>query len=341
MSLLWFHNPDYYATAHASRFWSTTSNAVVVAGGGYGGAAGMRGSALAAYAIQHVAGGDALNRFRVGCRFRATAYPASAQIVLAVVEEDDVVQCCVSLDPAGTLTIWRGPMTAALTTSVATVALSAWHRIGFKGTISKTIGEAEVHLNSTRAVPNRVVNAGGVDTSQSDHVAWSGAYVGLFTNMASSDYYAVDGEGSVNDLLPGLRVGYAFGSVAVLDEWTKNTGTLAAALDDAAPDDDATYIYADAYDLRYSLTPAAFPATETIYGVQSTAQVRNIAANGASPSHEPLVVVDGSEFYGPWQSCVQEAWRPIRKLWAANPLTGEPWTVDDANAAEWGGRVHA
>jgi hypothetical protein len=120
------------------------------------------------------------------------------------------------------------------------------------------------------------------------------------------------------------------------DEWTKSAGTLHAALDETVPDDDSTMIFTDTPGNRYAVTMDALPAAETIHGVQLTALVRNLAL---SPSHDLLARVGGVDYYGNWQSVVQDEWRAIRTFWDRLPETAIVWTREDINASEWGGRM--
>jgi hypothetical protein len=337
--LLWIHNPDYYETAQVSRYWTLADAAAAVTPSGYDGSKALIGTAADSFVMRAVSPEDQ-NNFAVGGRFRATAYPATPQIVLGVVNADLDLQCCVSLDPAGTLTAWRGPMSDALVTSAATLALNAWHRIGFAGKINGSSGTVEIHLNSTKATPNVVGSFSG-DTQEEPVAGWNGIYIGLGLVLSGGHFYAVDASsGGATTLLPGLRVRYYLPSAAGLyDEWEKTGGTLPQVLDDVPPDDDVTKIDATAMHQRFSLTMAAVAEAEHVHGVQSTAQVRNHPDSGYSPSHVPLIVVEGEERLGQWQSCTVEAWRGIWGMWTRHPITGNPWTATTIAEVEFGGMV--
>lgn len=342
MSRLWHDNPDYYDTATLDRFWSVVSaDAIVSAGDGYDGAGALSATTDDAYVIDHgFIVGDPLNRFRVGCRLWLDALPATEQIILGVVDDDAIVQCCLSLNTDGTLNVRRGDVATGtvLATSTATVSTGAHHRIGFKGTVSHTGGELEAHLDSVTGTLNRVAAVTGEDTAFTDLISWKGIYVGLFTDMFASHFYANDGEGTVNDLIHGFRTRFEFLDAAVLDEWDKSTGTMIAALDDAAPDDDTTYLFTDIFHARYTGT-VTFPLMQRVFGVQTTALVENEADSGFSPSHQPMVVVNDVEYIAAFQSVIVGTWRAIRKMWPVNPGTGVPWTPVEIDEASYGGRV--
>lgn len=340
MSLLWIHNPDHYATAQVPRYWLTAhANAQVTAG--YASTNGLTASALGAYVIQMVSPGDD-QHFAVGGRFKVSAYPPSSQILLAVVDGAGVVQCSLVLKTDGSLSLYRGSASGTeLLATGASLALGAWHRLGFKGTIHLSNGALEAHLNSTRTVENIIGQFGGVNTAGSGANSWSGIYVGLGSSIICGHLYAVDGGGVVTGLIHGLRVTVKFpATVGTFDEWVKTGGTLPAVLDDPTPDDDTTKIQTPTFDKRYSVLMATLATTQKVHGVQTEAQVRNVTGSGKSPSQEPLTVIDGTEYYSHWQSCVQDAWRSIWQAYSVNPRTSVPWSVADINLAEWGGRVH-
>jgi len=340
MALLFFHNPDQYATSHLARFWTTAHADAQVASGGYGGVNALTGSTASAY-VQQVFQTQDSERFRVGARVRYSAYPSSAKILLAVVEEDLVIQTCLSLNTDGTLSIWRGSMDTLLLTTGAVLTLDAWHRIGFKGTVGRALGAAEVHLNSTLTAPNIVGAVTDVNTAFSDHLSWTGIYLGLHPSGLLCHPYAVDGSSIVNDLLPGLVVISVLPTAdGTFNEWEQDPASdTFEAIDDATPDDDTTRLLADTFFARFSVSMQALAAAARVHGAQSTAVARNFAGTGFTPTHEPLLLIEGTEYYGPWRSVPNASWFGTRQLWGTNPRTDVPWTIAELNAAEWGGRL--
>lgn len=342
MSLLLIHNPDHYLTAQITRFWTSAHANAQVTASGYDSTNGLTASALGAYATRMVNPGDD-QAFAIGGRFKVTSYPASKQILLAVVESTGTVQCSLVLNTDGTLSLYGGTASGTeLLATGASLSLGAWHRLGLKGVVHQSNGSLEAHLNSTRAVENIIGRKNGVNTAAAGADSWSGIYVGLGSAIICGHFYAVDGGGVVTGLLPGLRVRVLRPlTVGTFDEWDKVGGTLPGVLDDMTPDDDSTIISTATFLDRYSVLMGTLAATEKIHGVQSEAQVRNIADSGFSPSHAPLSVVGGTEYDRPWQSCVTDAWRSIWSMWPVNPTTSLPWTVAEVNASEWGGKVQA
>lgn len=338
--LLWAHNPDYYATAEVSRYWSTAHANAQVSSSGYDGTNGLTASALGAYAIRYVNPTDH-ERFAIGGRVKVTALPASAQILLAVVDGSGSIHVGVCLNTDGTLSIFRGSTATILSTSTAVLALNAWHRLGLTGRVHGSLGEAAVHFNSTRYVPNVVTSIASTDTAGAAE-AWEGIYVGLGSSIVSGHYYAVDGSGAVSTLLHGTRVRVLFpAATGTFDEWTLTGGDLHEVLDDATPDD-ATTMIDTAVDLaRFSVTMATLADTPTIHGVQQTAQVLNYAGVEPPPTHEPIAVIDGEAHPATGQSVGSATWASVWAMRPVHPVSGERWTVAAVNAAEWGGQVRA
>lgn len=341
MGLLWFHNPDFYETAALGRNWSDVHANVRVTAGYPVTSGGLTATTLGAYATRFMREQQDNSRFAVGCRFKVTTLPASAQILLGVVEADGIIQTCVSLNPDGTLTVWRGPMDTELQTTSALVTPNVWYRFGFKGIVSRANGEAEVHLNSTPDAENIVAHISGGDTAFSDHIGWHGIYVGVASEMVSGHYYAVDGYGPTSGLIHGLLVTTLFPDAAGdYDEWDKSGGTLPEVLDDMNPDDDSTHISTDTIGSRYATELAALATTSVIHGVQQNVHVKNTPDSGLTPSHELLCRIGQNDVYDDWQSVDSAFWKTLWSCWPRHPVTGQPWTVSNINSdAQWGGRV--
>lgn len=343
MSQLYIGNPDFYDTATMGRFFPVVSaNAIVSPGDGLGGTAALSASADDEYVIDdRFITGDALGRFRFGRRLWVDSLPATEQIVLAATDGNRAVLCSLCLKPDGTITVRRGDVATGtvLATSTDVVTTGVFHRIGFKGVISHSGGELEAHLDSATGALNRVCFVSGVDSAATD-LSWKGIYIGLFTNSFATMWYANDGEGVVNDLLHGFYTKFSYITTATVDEWDKNTGTMLAALDDAAPNDDTDYLFTNVFLNRY-LGILTFGVTQKVYGFQTSAMVRNIPDSGYSPSHQPVVTIGGVDYVAPFQSVVTEEWREIRKMWDRRPSDSAAWDTVSVNAVAAGGRVSA
>lgn len=343
MSQLCIGNPDFYDTSTMDRYLPVVSaNATVSAGNGLGGTAALAASADSSYVIDdRFVTGDPLGRFRFGRRLKVSSLPATEQILLAATDGNRAVLCSLCLKPDGTITIRRGDVATGtvLATSTDVVTTGVFHRIGFKGTISHSGGELEAHLDSAVGALNRVCFVSGIDSAATD-LSWKGIYIGLFTNSYASMWYANDGDGVVNDLLHGFYTKFSYITTATADEWEKNTGTMITALDDAAPNDDTDYIHTSVFLARY-LGTLTFSASQKVYGLQTSAMVRNIPDSGFSPSHQPIVTVDGVDYIAPFQSVVTDEWREIRKMWDRKPSDNSAWDTVSVNATAAGGRVAA
>jgi hypothetical protein len=117
--------------------------------------------------------------------------------------------------------------------------------------------------------------------------------------------------------------------------------TVHDAIDDTDHDGDTTIIKAQVIGSKYATSHDSLDVTtRKVIAVKQTAVVRNLTGAGLSYSHRLLVNIGGSEAITTWQSVTQDAWRAIRHLWPANPITGDEWTPATINSPTyWGGQL--
>ena len=333
MDLVWRDQPDYYdtATLNTPRLWTTVHyDAIVEAGEGYNGQNALSGAAEDAFVTKAlpVAGSDTP---RLGYRLRVDTLPSADLVILGAIDGDGVIQVCVVLRDDGKLAIWRGPMDTELAVSDDAIDLSTELRLGFRAMVAKAGGSAEVFLDG-----ESIVGVSDENTAHTDLYGWNGIYVGLAPDIFVSHLYAGTGTGDLpHDHMVTVRFPVATGTYV---EWAANTGTVPAAIDDAASDEDTTYIASGGVGSRFTVTLDTLDAHSAIYGTSAVALVKN-AVDSGSPSFAHVLVADGSTVYGPWQSSVQEEWRALSENYPVNPLTGDPWTTDELNAIDRGGRT--
>ena len=346
--LQWIRNPDRTVTADEPRFWTLGGGSlhadVTVTASGYNSTNGWTASSAAGGAgkkfPRYV---DDTTEFAFGMRVYFAGTPAAERILLGAIDGAGNLQVCVTATTSRTLKIYRGNMASALTGESAALSATTWYKLGFRGIVDQTNGEAEVRWGTTRAeFEDNVVRVNAADTAAESVAAWRGVYVGFSSERTQGHLYVIDGSGSLTGLAPGLFVrNVAPASAGVHAEWSAvGASSIREAIDDTDADDDTTYIEAPStIGTRFAVTLSELSTTTGIYGVQLTNMAQNIAGSEISASLEGLVVVNGSDRIDSWQSVTQDEWRPIQSLWTANPVTGNPWTPTDINAADWGGRV--
>ena len=207
-----------------------------------------------------------------------------------------------------------------------------WKHIQFKTTIDNTAGAYEVQVND-----KIVLSGSGVDTQISPNPSADGIQLGLFGYGYSyiDNLWVCDGAGvTFNDCLGELRVitrrPNAPGNYT---EWTPNTGTNWAAVDDPQPDEDATYVS--------SLTPGnkdSFPLVTL--GVDSGvihAVNRNIRARKDDVDQREIAMLTRQDAMD-YEGANLELFTPyksFRQQMETCPDTTE-WTREKFAAMQWG-----
>jgi len=347
-----FHDtPAYYNTnALMARAWTETYGGSVHADmtidandGLNGGPAWSASSANGTAIAYHDQVGQAA--FAVGMCFKCTTLPGADKTILAVVDATGAIQVGVVLKTTGKLAVYRGAISAQLgSDSTDAITTSTTLEIGFKGTVAEVGGAVEVWLGTAGDADSweRVIAVSGVDTVGGTGESWRGVYIGAITTTFASHLYARDGQGAIaTDLVFGYTVGCKFPSSAgIYTGYTPNAGTIQAALDDTAADDDTTYAETFAQVASFTVGVSTAADTEFVYAVETVASVKN-TASGAGLSYIPRCVIDADDepllFDGAFRTPTTSAYKAFRERYPVNPQTGLPWTVDELNAAEWGG----
>jgi hypothetical protein len=249
------------------------------------------------------------------------------------------MQCSISINTDSTITIWRGDMDTVLVTSETALTGDTWYKLGLQGSVDHSGGELEVLVDGEVFV--RINN---VDTAQETSNTWRGIYVGFSNDWTLGHLYVVDGSGSQTSLIPGAYVKHLTPNAdGTYTGWTAiGAASPFAAVDESDPDDDTTRILAPTVvGTRYTLQLSTLATTQAIYGVQSSAMVRNVENSGMSPSHELVMISGGNVHVDTWQSMANDEWRVPYVMWDRDPTTENPWTVATVNAAEPGGQLQA
>jgi hypothetical protein len=334
---VWPDTPDYYTTATEDRFWSEVhADSVVLATAGYLGGGGWSGSTEDAFSRTHPRGiPAAADVFGLGLRLRLVGYPTTALPLLAPVDDAGVRQVEVRIDTDGIVKVFRG--STELGASALPLPTYTDIKFGFRGRVSATVGEVEVLVaHSGMPIFTPIIRLTGVNTAEAGTALWTGFYLGRPPAWVTSHAYAGHGDG-------GLRPGYLVLTLRpdTLDvsQWAPSVTTVPGDIDDLTPDDDASFIYANAVRDRYLVHPEAMDPVKTIYGVRTVALVRNFG--GQTVTHG-MAVSDGlNTRVSPWQSVSDSAWVGVDRFDRVHPVTGEAWTPTSVVASSYGGEVAA
>lgn len=205
-----------------------------------------------------------------------------------------------------------------------------WYYIESKITFHPTSGTAVVRVDGEEwlSVTGNTALSGETYASR---LLW------LYTNNATrghtvNDLYVCDGTGSVNnDFLGDVRVEALLPSGAgATTQWTPNTGSNYAAVDDNPPDDDTTYVWSETADQIDTYAMGNLETTAgTIHGVQYLLNVRGerSVALVARPASTNRV--------GTTQA-TPASYAYLREIAELNPEDSAAWEIADVNGMEFG-----
>ena len=210
-----------------------------------------------------------------------------------------------------------------------------WYWVEIKVKCHNTSGTVEVRVNGAT-----VVSLSGVDTQEGTHAYHDVVRLGFRDVAFIDDVYICDGSGTANnDFLGNCRVVSLLpdGDAATL-EWTPSTaGAHYGLVDESFPNDDTDYVedatsgHVDLYD--YGAVPTLGP----IRGVQVNTECRNTDANSFSlitvAKSGTIVSEDSAQVIG------TQSYTCRRRTLETDPNTGDSWTADGLNAAQFGVKV--
>jgi len=222
------------------------------------------------------------------------------------------------------------------------ITAEAYTHIECVVTINNTAGSVEVRVNGVT-----VISLSGIDTTNTANEETSQLAVGHvegpsrstgITSMYIDDIFCFDDQGSFNNAFLGdRRVQTLFPSAnAVIQDWSWNTGPTAyQAIDDADPDDDTTYIFANAggspapvSEFEIDDLPAGVSTVSALVLVnrarKTDAGVANIQASLVSVTSE----VAGAD------RALTEAYTYYHEVIEADPDTAAPFTPGAVDTAK-------
>lgn len=192
-----------------------------------------------------------------GCALRLwlSALPphtGSEIVPITFSDTNNVAHISLRVNTDGTISVYRGAIevgTLLGTTSSPVITANAWSHIECKVTISDTVGEVEIRVNSAT-----VYTLTGADTKNSSAATVSQLSIGsnrLIGGTGAPDCYTKDlviwdSTGSHNnDFLGSVHVVRLTPDADTSLNWTPSTGSTGFDLINESPPDDADYIAAD------------------------------------------------------------------------------------------------
>ena len=256
-------------------------------------------------------------------------------------------QCLVFTTATGALQVYRSGGNASWgfaaqllgSTAVGVVRVNAWMYIEVKAVIDNSVGAVTLKVNGVT-----VLTLTNQDTQATADATWTIFGIGGAGGMHMDDLYVCDGSGATNnDFLGECRVvtllpqtdAVAAGSNA---DFTCSTGADHGALvDDAAPDDDTTYLSSSTLNHVDSWEYPALGYTGDIKGVQMSlsAKKADSGARAIAAVARPAATnrVHATNHY------IGTSYAYWLSLWELNPEDSAAWEVADVDGAEFGVKV--
>ena len=334
MSLLFWDSFDHYATAHLAYKYTSVGGSATIGAYGRHGTNGLQ-IASAANSYVRRALPTTPTTFAMGMAIYNVTMPSPGEELFSVAD-GSTYQPMVFLNNDGSLSLYRGLSTEIDISAPGVFSEAQYHYVELKATIGNA-GTAEVWVDDIR-----VINFAG-DTQETGN-NWItqiklGHYGAAVNTRWYDDLYVCDMSGSYcNDRLGDIRVIALFPDAdGVHTDWTPSAGAdHYAMVDEADPDDDATY--------NSSATPTdrdTFEFDDLPVGIAGTvhaacAVICSRKDDAGTRTLEPSVRVGGTDYDGTPVNIPNTYGFHNMYAWETNPDIAAPWTVATINAIESG-----
>lgn len=326
MTLRFIDGFDHYSTAYIAKKYDNYSGVSISSDGRYGNCLSHANSA--SYVRKNF---DNQQTLICGAAFKYTQLGAASATFCFYGSTN--FQVVFRLNSTGNIEAYRGPSSVLLGTSSAIVPANKWVYLEFKVKVDNTAGTIDVRMNNTN-----ILSLSDIDTQYTAVAYMNRVYLyGYTTGCKYDDVYICDGAGTRNnDFLGDCKVECLFPDAnGSINEWTPSAGNNYACVDEQSEPDLTDYVsttiegLADLYSVSaleetvgfiYGLQPLVYARTNDAINVHDIAiEIKTYDAYFISADHE---LDTTSVYYGETQE--------------TNPSTGELWTIDEINSAEFG-----
>lgn len=348
MSLLFMDGFDHYTISQITRKWNVlldgAGNTISLTTGRNGTGNALRFNGTASQWYVNVDSQGIKSTVIMGFAMNITSMGSGGKMIAFCRQEGGItMNLFVNADATISIQRYNGNN---LGTSSSAISLGVWNYIEWKMTPHTSAG---ANTNILKINGANVLTLSGGTNTRGDFVATNGlASVGIGSpttpgnttfDVAFDDFYLIDTAGSVNnDFLGDVRVQYIKPTGAGnATNWTPNTGTNYAAVDDSTPDDDTTYVSTsttsttDLYvmeDLTYA--PAGIMAVQPLICAKKM--------DGGSRTIAPVFRHSSTDADGTAQGAT-DGYSYLRQIHEVNPVTGLAWTGSDINNIEFGAKL--
>lgn len=267
----------------------------------------------------------------VGLALQPAAFPATSALLLSLIDGSNGVQVDVRVNPDGTLTVTRDGGAVTGGTTSKPLRVGGWNFVEFKVTIADSVGSntCRVRLNEEVIA---TVSAGQDLQATVNASANTLRLYGFANNTLVDDLHVADGTGSANnDFLGDCRVVYLppNGAGASTQFAVNGASNNWDAVNDAAPDDDSTYVESSTVGHLDLYTIANLAVAGTIKGVQTVADARKTDAGARQLAS---VVRVGSTNYAGASKNLSASFQFLTEVRETDPATGVAWLTAAINA---------
>lgn len=341
MTLLFVDGFDHYETADLARKWTSSSNASIAAGAARYGAGGLRLSS-AAFGAYVSRGFGARASWIVGCAFKVNSF--ATETVVIGLRDAGSYQVQLRIQTNGLLRLVRGNDSATLATGSTALSSGSWYYLELKATINDATGSYTVRINGATEFSGSSADTQATGTATADEVVlgYAGAGAGVSANHDYDDVYVADTTGPPNnDVLGDCRVETLYPSGAgAAAAWTPNgAGSNYDCVDEAAPDDDTTYVSSSTATQKDTYAAGDLSGTpDSIKGVQTVLMVRK---DDAGTRTFAAVIRSGGADYDGTSVNVTTDYLCYPEVRETDPATSAAWTASGVNALEVGVKLVA
>ena len=232
---------------------------------------------------------------------------------------------------AADLQMIRGSSTVIGTASGALTS-NTWHYIEVEFTIHNSAGAWEIRVNGAM-----VASASGVDTLATFPTVDTFAFNADNNGASLDDIYICDPSGSLNTTFLGaIKIEAIYPDGDDTSQWSPDSGTTNyTQVDETTPDDDTSYVEADASDKKDLYTYDTLSvSSDDIRGVMVNTDVRLDSAGA-----ETLITVcksGATESDDGGVSISDTSYGTVTRVVELDPNTSSQWTVSGVNAALFG-----
>lgn len=261
---------------------------------------------------------------------RPSSFPAT--VIIAQFMDDASNQVELRVNTLGQIQFTRNGTT--LFTSSMRLYANLWQYIEWAVTIDSVAGAVKVRISEQTAIDQTGINSqntGNATANVFKLAPASSAAAWLFDDFTLIQGFDTPGEMRVQTKMPSAP--------GTFTQWTP-TGAASGwqATSENPADDDTSYVKTVTVGNQEVYVHAAFDVQGQIMAIQSNLMIRKDDVASRAVGHR--VHVGGTTFDGDVSDCLTD-YRVSRSVWKNNPNTTNPWSLSEANSAQFGQKLIA